>query len=77
MTNGIVYTYIINNRRSAAMLRLYAGLLIRRYDLLLLSSLERRCITECNIDILYIVIVVKAWLKKLKFSLSLRFVIYT
>ena len=36
--------------------------------------MERRCITECNRDILHIVIVVKAWLKKLKFSLSLSFV---
>ena len=31
MTNDMVYTYIIYNRRSAAMLCLYAGLLIRRY----------------------------------------------
>ena len=37
--------------------------------------MERRCITECNRDILYIVIVVKAELKKLKFSLSLSFVV--
>lgn len=35
------------------------------------------CITECNRDILHIVIVVKAWLKKLKLGLSLSFVIYT
>ena len=33
--------------------------------------MEWRCITECNIDILHIVIVVKAWLKKLKLGLSL------
>ena len=38
--------------------------------------MECRCITECNRDILHIVIVVKAWLKKLKLGLSLRFVIY-
>ena len=39
--------------------------------------MECRCITECNRDILHIVIVVKAWLKKLKLGLSLSFVIYT
>ena len=39
--------------------------------------MEGRCITECNRDILHIVIVVKAWLKKLKLGLSLSFVIYT
>ena len=59
------------------MICLYAGLLIRRYALLLLSSVERRCITECNRDILHIVIVIKAWLKKLKLGLSLSFVIHT
>ena len=37
--------------------------------------MERRCITECNRDILHIVIVVKAWLKKLKLGLSLSFVV--
>ena len=77
MTNDMVYTYIINNRRSAAMLRLYAGLLIKSFCLLLLSSMEWHCITDCNRDILHIVIVVKAWLKKLKLGLSLSFVIYT
>ena len=39
--------------------------------------MECRCITECNRDILHIVIVVKVGLNRLKLGLSLSFVIYT